>query len=45
MRVSQKDVDEILVKYPDLNGIMATSAVTAWDFQRQLKDGRFLLFP
>ena len=29
MRVSQKDVDEILVKYPDLNGIMATSAVTA----------------
>lgn len=29
MRVSQKDVDEILVKYPDLNGIMTTSAVTA----------------
>ena len=26
MRVSQKDVDEILVKYPDLNGIMTTSA-------------------
>ena len=29
MRVSQKDVDEILGKYPDLNGIMTTSAVTA----------------
>lgn len=29
MRVSQKDVNEILEKYPDLNGIMTTSAVTA----------------
>lgn len=29
MRVSQKDVDEILEKYPDLDGIMTTSAVTA----------------
>ena len=29
MRVSQKGVDEILGKYPDLNGIMTTSAVTA----------------
>lgn len=29
MRVSQKDIDEILVKYPDLDGIMTTSAVTA----------------
>ncbi len=29
MRVSQKDVDEILAKYPDLDGIMTTSAVTA----------------
>ena len=29
MQVSQKDVDEILKKYPDLDGIMTTSAVTA----------------
>ena len=29
MRVSQKDVDEILTKYPDIDGIMTTSAVTA----------------
>ena len=29
MRVSQKDVDEILAKYPDIDGIMTTSAVTA----------------
>ena len=29
MRVSQKDVNEILEKYPDLDGIMTTSAVTA----------------
>ena len=29
MRVSQKDVNEILGKYPDLDGIMTTSAVTA----------------
>ena len=27
--VSQKEVDEILKKYPDLDGIMTTSAVTA----------------
>lgn len=29
MRVSQKDIDEILTRYPDLDGIMTTSAVTA----------------
>lgn len=29
MCVSQKDVNEILEKYPDLDGIMTTSAVTA----------------
>lgn len=29
MRVSQKDVNEILEKHPDLDGIMTTSAVTA----------------
>ena len=29
MCVSQKDVDEIFTKYPDIDGIMTTSAVTA----------------
>ena len=43
MRVSQKDVDEILVKYPDLNGIMATSAVDAQeDALKAVQDGRIV---
>ena len=38
MRVSQKDVDEILVKYPDLNGIMTTSAVTALGLSEAIEE-------